>query len=292
MNKAERDFRMRRSRTRGIILVLLASVLFGSSGVFVKSVHADVWTTLTWRGVWGGLVIIVYCHIRSGGTQKLLASMVTWQLWLLSVVGCLSSLTFIGAFKLTSVANVSLIYSLVPFAAAALGWIILQERFTAAALSAATLCTIGVIIAVFGAPSQGQLAGDMLAFMMMFLNAVYAVLVRAFRNLDVVLAGGLASAQVVLLGLFFVSPVSISDFALLVMFGLCFGLAAVLWTEGAKLISASEVSVLASADMPVAIFLAYVFLHEVPSETAFLGGTVVFVTVLSYALHQTAPRRA
>ena len=40
-----------------------------------------------------------------------------WRGWVLATVGTLASIAFLGAFRLTYVANVALIYAMTPFAA-------------------------------------------------------------------------------------------------------------------------------------------------------------------------------
>ena len=57
-------------------------------------------------------------------------------------------LSFVGALKSTTIAHVAIIYATVPFAAAALGWIVLREAPSRAALFASGLALIGSITMV------------------------------------------------------------------------------------------------------------------------------------------------
>jgi drug/metabolite transporter (DMT)-like permease len=274
-----------RQTRRGLTLVLLSSALFGLSGNFTKIITADAWTILTWRGLFGAAVIGAYLLFRPRGERKSFSSSLGWRGWLLAAVGSLSSIAFIGAFKLTHVANVTVIYALVPFVAALLEWMILRERVQWQTMLAAVVSTLGVAILVFGTRGSGGVMGDLLAILMMLLNAIYVLLIRVFKTIDPVPAGALAALQLFVIGWFLTEPlnVSSSDFSFIVMFGLSFGVASILWTEGARLITAAEVGVVSSGDIPIAIFFAWVLLAEVPPLPSIVGATIVLIAVVAYS---------
>ncbi|MEL7087275.1 MAG: hypothetical protein AAGL98_02345, partial [Planctomycetota bacterium] len=50
--------------------------------------------------------------------------------WGVAIVGALGTAAFIPAFKLTSIANVSLIYAIAPLIAASLAWGVIGERIS------------------------------------------------------------------------------------------------------------------------------------------------------------------
>ena len=77
---------------------------------------------------------------------------------------------------------------------------------------------------------------------------------------------------------------------LLTAFGLSFAAAAILMTEGIKLITATEAGLLGTSEAPIAIFLAWVFLAEVPPVTSFAGGLVILAAVVWHTLRN--PQRS
>lgn len=269
----------------GSALVILSSALFGLSGIFTKWIAADTWTILTWRGLFGGLLICAYVLIKAKDARAHCMRL-GWGGWMLALVGSLSSITFIAAFKLTYVANVTVIYALVPFAAAILEWLVLHERIQWQTMFAALVSTVGVIVLVSGTLGAGSELGNVLAIVMMLLNAAYAVLIRLFKDANVVLAGGVASLQLFCVGWLIGKPLDISgaDLVLTVIFGLSFGAASILWTEGARLIPAAEVGVLSTGDVPIAIFFAWALLAEVPPAQGMAGGAIVLASVVAYSL--------
>jgi drug/metabolite transporter (DMT)-like permease len=154
---------------------------------------------------------------------------------------------------------------------------------------AAVVSTVGVGILVLGTLGSGSAMGDLLAILMMLLNAIYVVLIRVFKTIDPVLAGALAALQLFVIGWLFAEPLNVSpgDFSFIVMFGLSFGVASILWTEGARRISAAEVGVLSSGDIPIAIFFAWVLLAEIPPLPGIVGAAIVLVAVVVYSHWKT-----
>lgn len=77
----------------------------------------------------------------------------------------------------------------------------------------------------------------------------------------------------------------------MVAFGVTFACAVILWTEGTRLVSASESGVLGSAEVPFAILFAWIFLAELPPAASIAGGAVVMAAVIVHAFRaRKAPR--
>ncbi|WP_340118634.1 DMT family transporter [Pelagibius sp. 7325] len=269
----------------GIVLVILSTLAFSLAGILTKAIAADTWTILTWRGLVGGLLIAAYAGWL--GRRKPLSQRfrLGWRGWLLATVGSLSSIAFIAAFKQTYVANVALIYATAPFLAAALGWLVMRERVRQRTLAAALVSCLGIAVIFSGGLQVGSLTGDALALAMTFGSALYMVLIRKFADTPVVLAGGAAGLQLFAAGWLVVDPLAVSrhDALLLVLFGLAFAVAVVLWTEGTRRIPAAESGLLGCAETPFAALLAWWLLAELPPAASFLGGAVVLAAVLIHA---------
>ncbi len=107
-----------------------------------------------------------------------------------------------------------------------------------------------------------------------------------FRKTPVVLAGAASAFQLFVINWFFTDPLSVSlqDGVLPALFGLSFALAVILWTEGTRQITAAESGLPGSAEVPLAIFMAWMFLAKVPPLTSLPGEAMVFCAVPSLAL--------
>ena len=270
-------------RTLGAILVTGSAVAFGLAGGMTKLIHADVMTITCWRGLFGGLIITAYVlwrRAREGGSLAL-----GWRGWLLAAVGAAASIAFISAFKYGFVANAAIIYATVPFMAAILAWLLLGEGFRLQTLLAATVSLIGVSIMVMAGIAGGNPLGDALALLMTCLAALYMVLIRMFRDTPVVWAGAVSAFMLFALGWLVTDPLAVTsrDMVLLVAFGTSFAIAAILWTEGARLIPATEAGLLGWPQVPAAILFAWLLLGELPPATSLIGGAIVLAAVLTHA---------
>ncbi len=269
----------------GILLVTASAIVFSFAGVLTKAIESDAWTITCWRGLLGGSLIVIYVAWLDRGKPLRRVFGLGWHGWILATVGSFASLAFIFAFKLTYVANVAVIYATAPFLAAGLGLLFLKERVRPTTFIAAGISLLGVIVVVTGGLGSGSLLGDGVALLMTLGNALYVVLIRLFKDTPVVLAGGVSGLQLFVVGWFVVDPLAVSqsDAVLLTLFGLSFAVAVVLWTEGTRLITAAQASLLGSAETPFALLFAWLILAELPPGASFIGGAIVLTAVFAHA---------
>ncbi len=275
-----------REQTLGICLVLASTVAFSLSGVLTKAIESDTWSVACWRGLLGAILVAAYVYWQNRTVPQNTSMRLGWRGWLLASVGSLASLAFIASFKLTYVANVAIIYATVPFAAALLEWLFLRQKVRKTTMIAAALSSVGVVVVVGAGVGSINLLGDFVAVLMMLGNALYMVLIRVFSKTPVILAGAASAFQLFVIGWFFTSPLNVSlrDAALLTLFAIAFAVAVVLWTEGTKRIAAAESGLLGSAEVPLAILMAWMFLSELPPTASFAGGGIVLCAVFWHAI--------
>ncbi len=268
------------ARRLGIVLVTAACLPFALSGIFTRMIEADIWSVLGWRGLFGGALSLIYVLVRGRGGQFGAPA------WLLVAVGTGASIAFLASFRLTFVANVVLIYALTPFAAAGFGWLVLRERVRPAVLATAAVSLSGVAVIVGGGIGAPQVLGDGMALAMMFLSALFVVLVRRFPGTDTIMVGVVSSFVLFPVAMAMGHPLGLSlhDLGWSAAFGCTYALGFILWIEGARRIPAAESGVLQLAETPAAILLAWAILGELPPPATALGGAVVMAAVLHRAL--------
>jgi drug/metabolite transporter (DMT)-like permease len=247
-----------------------------------KAIDADPLTIACWRGLFGGILVTAYVVRRRSSTGASLR--LGWRGWLLALVGAAASIAFISAFKTGFVANVAIIYATVPFAAALLSLLLLGERFRLRTLLAAIVSMAGVAVMVSSGISSGSPTGDALALVMTLLAALYMVLIRKFRDTPVVWSGAVSAFLLFGFGWLVTDPLAVTsrDMMLLAAFGSSFALAVIMWTEGARLIPASEAGLLGSAEVPFAILFAWLLVAERPPSASLLGGAIVLSAVFAH----------
>lgn len=272
----------------GAMLVLLSAVAWSLAGPLTKGVSADVWAVLAWRGLISGVAILVYVAWRSRDTVGDLRRM-GWSGWLATAIGSVATVAFIGSFKLTAVAHVVVIYGTAPFWAAGVAWLWFRERTSNSVLIASAVALLGVAVVVSGTAGGGAtLTGDALALAMTVGMAVMMVMIRRYPAAPMVLAAGISSGLLLIVGLVVgqavggADPLAIpsSEIAILAGFGVLHAGAVVLLTEGTRLIPASEAALLGAMEVPMAPLWAWVLLGERLSGTTVLGGGAVLAALL------------
>lgn len=154
----------------------------------------------------------------------------------------LGTATFIPAFKLSSVANVALIYGAAPFVAAALVSIFTKELPTHTVMITSFAAFQGVRVVVSGSLGSSRLQGDDLA---MFMTVMMACTVAGYRTYPATTAALPAALSfIILLSFTFVfgDPFSASSTQLpvLICFGLVFAIASVTLSEGARRLPSAD----------------------------------------------------
>ncbi|MEO0958439.1 MAG: EamA family transporter, partial [Pseudomonadota bacterium] len=186
------------------------------------------------------------------------------------------------AFKLTSIANVALIYAVAPLIAALLAWMVIGERVGRGTALGAVGSLIGVGIIVIGSLGTVNLVGDALAMIMTVAMAAIMVIYRARPQTPSAGPSVLQSLLLFPFALALGAPLQTSpgEIAILAAFGLLFAIASVTLAEGAKRVPAGQTALLGALETPLAPLLAFLILSEIPPVATFLGGVVVLVAVL------------
>lgn len=278
---------MRSNYTLGVTLVVVSAITFSTAGLFTKGVSAAAWDIIFWRGVFSIGFTILWIWYR-GQLRKNFLQMGKSGV-AVAIVGGLGTAAFIAAFKLTTIANVSLIYAVAPLLAALLAWAWIGEKASFRVLLGSLIALIGVAIIVSGSLGQLNLKGDMLALCMAVAMALLMVIYRKYPKTPG--AGPAALSSVVLLpaAIFFGDPMSlpIHEIALMSMFGLVFAIASVTLAEGAKRVPSGQAALLSTIEVPLAPVLAYLILAEIPGGRTVVGGLFVIFAVIMTARKNT-----
>lgn len=272
----------------GIALVAASTVAWSTAGLFTRLIAMDAATMLVWRGIFGALGLVVAGLLLEGR-----ASLADWRRlgaagWLYAVVSGVGMLCFIVSLRLTTVAHVAIIYAVVPFVAAALGWVFLREVPGRAALIASGFAFAGAVVMV-GLGREGTLAGDALALGMTVAMALMMVMARRWPGIPTLPAAALsallsAAASLPFATLTLPEP---PQMALLMGFGLVnssLGLA--LFLLGSRRIAPIETALIGALDAPLAPLWVWIFFSEVPSTATLAGAALVFAAVFGHILRE------
>jgi drug/metabolite transporter (DMT)-like permease len=271
----------------GLVLVSGSALAWSLTGFFTRLVPLDVWTTLFWRGMFGALGIAVFiCFTdRQGlvfGLRKL--GIAGWAMVGFSVLAMIS---FIASLKLSSVAQVSIVYATVPFVAAALGFWLLGEKPSRSAILASLIALAGVIVMMGGA-SDGDWLGGALAFLMTVCMAAIMIIARRWPGtpmLHAAFATALLCSAISFVPSAAASPQGI-EWVWLAAFGLvnsALGLA--LFAIGSRYLPAVETALIGALDGALAPIWVWLVFAETPSPITLLGGAIVFSAVTLHIMY-------
>ena len=173
------------ARARGILLVAAAGTLWSTLGLGVRIMDtATTWQILFYRAIAQVLVIGAWVAMRRGrgfarsfmdiGADGIIAGA--------SI--SMSSIAFVYALRLTTVAEVVFLFSMAPVLAGLLGWVVLREPITRITWLAMALVLAGIAVMNGPTGSAGVSAGTFLAFLAALGFAVFTVLQRRRRHVD------------------------------------------------------------------------------------------------------------
>lgn len=268
---------------RGELLVLASVLAFSTAGYFTRLIQQDVWTMLFWRGVFGGVFIagcIVWRH--RGGTFDAIRS-VGWTGLLVASCSTLATICFVNALRLSTVADVNVIYATAPFLSAALAWLGTGARERQSTLLASLVALCGVAVMFGAARLEGHLFGDLLAVAMTLLMSVMMVVIRHNRQVSMLPAASLSAflSAVAVLPLAHPAAALGPHFVRLVLFGTTqFGMGLLLLTLGSRHISASRAALISALEVPLACIWVWLAFGEIPSAASLTGGAIVMLAVV------------
>lgn len=281
-----------RSRAIGVMLVFVATIAWSLSGLFTRMLTTDLWTALVWRSFFGGLFLgLAQLMIDRG---RFWDGFVRLGLpgWLLAAALVVCQACTVGAFYLTSVADVALIYATAPFLAAALAWWVLGERLPARTIVASLVTLLGTSLVLMGSVGRGHLSGDLLALGMTLSFAVVIVIPRAKPHLPIRSATivGAVLTTAAFAPLSTPTAASARDWTVLAVFGFTnFVVALFVFIAGARRIPSTDAALIGTLELvlsPIWVWLAF---GEEPGMPAIVGGAIIAVAVIG---HTVADARA
>jgi drug/metabolite transporter (DMT)-like permease len=277
-------------RAQGVMLVLISAVVFSSVGLFVKGVDADSWTILFWRGLSASAFTLIYISWRGSLYREFM--LMGKPGISAAIIGALATAAFIPSFKYTSIANVSLIYAAVPFAAAAIAWIWMREKPALPVLLASLAAFAGVVVIVGGSLDSINLRGDLLALWMTVGMAGFLCIYRRYPQTPA--AGPAVLSSLLLVPMVFfpmVLPsgdplaIPLHEIFLSCGFGLVFAVASVTMAEGARRLPAAETALISALETPLAPLWAFMVFSELPTSFTLVGGGIILFAVFGSQLY-------
>ena len=267
---------------RGQIYVALAAVAWSTAGVLQRQLTLDTPTQVFGRAIFAGAALLLYVAVVERG--RTLQAFRSVGLAGVAVALCVATASgaFIAALNHSSVARVLFILAVAPVLAALLARVTLGEPITRRTAWAMALALAGITL-MLGAPGEGSLAGDALAFLAALSFAAMVVITRWRHDVSMAPATCLSQVILVLAFLPFASPdtIEVDDTAWLATLGIGqIGLGFALLTVGARLIPAAQVGLITLLEVVLGPVWVWLALDERPSTATLIGGAIVIAAIV------------
>lgn len=266
---------------KALILLFGATLAWSTSGLFARAIPLDTPTVILWRGLFGAAGLIATLIWMKGRAGLGDFARLGRAGWLYALCSGLGMLLFVGSLKATTIAHVAIIYATVPFAAAALGWLVLRENPGRVALLASGLALAGSVVMV-GVGGDGQPLGDLMALGMVAAMAAIIVIARARPEMPALAAGIVSAIWAPLACLPFASLAGITPgtIGLMAGFGLVNStLGFALFIAGSRRAAPVVTGLMGVLETPLTPLWVWLVFAETPSTATLAGGGLVMLAV-------------
>lgn len=281
----------------GILQVIAAALLWGTYGIFVKSLDIPPQIIIFYRYFFGFVGLLVFVGARDGFTW-VGVSVQHWKwLYLPALFTGVSWLAYTYALKYTFIANAAFLTYTAPVFTVLFAPLIIKEKIESSSIFALVLALFGTL-AIMGYNTlfigEGVLTGDLYALaggivgglIISFIKKVPPALSGYRANL--IMSGMITMA---LLPFLLQTPGRLGwqDYLLLMAMGLIHqSLATTLFHTGLRLMKAQYSAVLSYIDPLVATIMAGIFLAETITIGSIIGGILIMVSGVIIVLRNRA----
>jgi len=273
------------ARAYGMALVTVAAVLWSTGPLFVRLLDLDVWTVLVWRSLFAALSLTLVVGLQNG-RQTIRSVRTIGRPGLVAIpLAAIGMGSYVIAVKLTTVANVMVVYATVPFVAAGVALLWTGEKAASRVLLASAIAFVGIVIMAGTATRPQDIAGNAVAFLMTLAFGTQLVMARRYPWLEMASINAIAAAFCALICLPLATAITPSPLQLVILalFGATnTALAFLLFLKGGRYIPSGEAGFIGLIDVLLAPFWVWLAFAEQPSQAAIVGGGLVLASVLWY----------
>ncbi len=257
-------------RRKAILFLMLAAILWSTSGVLIKMMNWQPLAILAARSLFASLVFVVYL-------RRLPTRFNRWQL-LAAAASVLTQFLFITSTKLTTAANAIFLQYTAPIYIVLLAFWFLREKPSRTDWISMFVIFVGLILFFGDKLSTNGLYGNILAVLSGVTSAVMVVAFRAQKDGAPAESILIASLVTAILGFPFVlqETWTITNWSIIAYLGIFqIGIAFVFFTKAIKHIPALEANLVGTLEPVLNPVWVFLFLGESMGAFALIGGLVV-----------------
>lgn len=278
------------SRIKGIFLVLIANLIWGTSAFLVDFFpNLDSISIVFARSLFGAIFISLSIPFFVKPLSRVLKAKAYLKELILSAITFIGTVGFMTAgVKYGSVSSTMFLLYTAPIFVVVFAKFILKEKVKSKDILPMMLASIGLVF-IFGGSLSGEVKlGDIFGLLGGISWGMQIIVIKKIgRNLS----GYVSSFWSILFALIILSPLADyqgifkSNLILLIMYGVINnGVAAIAFFEGIRHTSAKQAGLLSLIDPIENSLLAFTFLNEIPTLGTFIGGVLIIISMIVQAV--------
>ena len=280
-----------------MFFVLLAGLIWSFGPLVVRNMdNADLvpWQYSLIRGTAIFIILNLYLFLTEGSKFTNNYN----KIGLSGIIGGISlgiaNLTFILSLTSTSAAVTLLMLGALPFLAALIAYIFLNEKISKTTFIAIIIAAAGIIFMCFDSIQTGTLFGLVNGLVSSLGFAVFTVTLRWKKNtpkLTTVSIAGIFAAFISLLVIFFNDSnvlMSLKNTSLSSLHGFIVCSALILYSSKSKYLPAADLTLLSLTEILGGIFWVWLPLfgiNEVPNNNTIIGGVIITLAIIFYGFN-------
>ena len=272
------------NKVPGPFLVFLGACTLSFGGLIVKSFEgANLWQILFWRSVFFSIVVLFFLILNYKKNFFNSIYKIGLPGFFGGIVLSCGYVGYVFAMYNTTVANANFIIQTQTIFLAIFGYIFLKEKISKLTLASIFLAFGGIFLMLGSSLTTGQMAGNIVAFVMPISFAVLILTVRKYPSVDMIPLQLIAGIGAVIIGYLFSSKIIVSSHDILLGFVAGFfqvGLGFIFITIGAKTTPSALVGIIMLTEAVLGPLWAWLFINETPPLVVLVGGTIVLSAVL------------
>jgi len=267
---------------RGTAMMIAAVIVLSPDSLLISLIAADRWTLIFWRGLLSGLTLGVSMFFDGSGKPLQKIRDMGGPGIISAILFSLSTICFVFSVSLTTAANTLVIMAATPLFAALFTSVFLRELIPARTWIAVMVGFSGLAILFWGSIGGGKITGDILAVMCACIIAGNFVLIRRYRQIDMIPAVAFSGILTALSVLPMCDGIMLqsSDILYLILMGtIVLPIPLAVFTIVPKLITAAEVSLILLLETFLGPLWVWMAIGQEPSFRTVIGGVVLTVTI-------------
>jgi len=292
-------------------MTVFAVILLSPDSVLISLVEdsskeIDSWTVLFWRGLLyaGGVSLLVFLKYRLNTFQEF-KSIGKGGL-LIGLFSGISTGTFVFAIVYTSIANALVIISTGPIMIAIVSWFLLKEKSSLITWISMIIVFVGIYIVMFGGfegylgrppdetlgavnTNKDALVGDIFALITAIMMGFTFTLTRKYKEVNMVPVNAIGGLIAAILALTMADTILVPREVVphIIAMGAILSVSFSLITIAPRYMPAAEVGMIMPLETVLGTLIAWVWITEVPSIDALIGGSIVIITLFCHSWYST-----